>query len=381
MTPSRPARQRMSNVQQYLQQTFPPDAVIHVGAGAGIGELHEWRNVSVPIALLIDASEERLHWSEPLRETHPDWHVRGVTLAEQNAEADYFCASNPDEDGLVQPETLARLWPNLRSRETRTVAVQRLDHLLTEADLQNLSNAPNVWAIIDCFPSLGILKGAGEYIDRWTVIWVRVIVGRNDVAKSSLDQIETFLASHGFRNTLIVEGNNPAVGHALFVRDWNRVARLKTQANESILSRLDVERTALEQEKSTLTARQSSLEKQIAEITSARDTETKARTALEQEKSTLAARQDSLEKQVAELTAARDAEAGARAGLEQEKSTLAARQDSLENQVRQKELRIGQLEAELSERDARQHLLNDEITRAEAQIDLIKDVLLRESGL
>jgi hypothetical protein len=49
--------------------------------------------------------------------------------------------------------------------------------------------------------------------------------------------------------------------------------------------------------------------------------------------------------------------------------------------LKERDAKLATLEGELAERDQRQQMLNEEMVRAEAQIDLIKDVLLRESGV
>ncbi|MBE2260863.1 MAG: hypothetical protein IAE88_18560, partial [Rhodobacteraceae bacterium] len=73
------------------------------------------------------------------------------------------------------------------------------------------------------------------------------------------------------------------------------------------------------------------------------------------------------QKQIQQLTQARD-----------EQLKLATER---QKQVGEMQLRLQQVEVQNAEFVTRQALLQEEFVRAEAQIDLIKDVLLREPGL
>ena len=51
----------ISNHMQLLLKLAPPQAIIHIGAGTGNGEMHQWRHWDIPHALIIDADPNRLH--------------------------------------------------------------------------------------------------------------------------------------------------------------------------------------------------------------------------------------------------------------------------------------------------------------------------------
>ena len=324
----------ISNHMQLLLKLAPPQAIIHIGAGTGNGEMHQWRHWNIPHALIIDADPNRLYWTEPLIAANPGWHALDAVLAETEGEIDYYQASNPEEDSLISPQRLNSLWPSLRTTAQDLRPSRRLDHLLAKDCCASFTQTDPSWIFIDCLPALPILKGAGAHIDRWSALWLRVLLqptpGIDEGAV--LDSIETFLQPQGFRCIDTTESNHPAVGYAFFMRDWRAV-----------------------------------LQPQI-------ETLTQANAVLTEERLALTARWDTLEEKITALTQARN-----------EQSQLAARHQTelghMQNQLKQKDTRIAQLESDLAELNARQDLLNDEITRAEIQIDLIKDVLLREPGL
>ena len=386
-----------------LQRMAPPQAIIHIGAGAGNGEMHQWRQWDVPNVLIIDADADRLDWASPLIVNKPDWRILTAVLAETESELEYHQATNPEEDGIIAPEHLNALWPNLRATAQGLRPARRLDHILMAAG-GALEQAIPTWVFVDCLPALSILKGAGAHIDRWSVIWLRVLLRPiADIDEgAALESVEAFLQGQGFRCVDVTESNHPAIGHALFARNWHAVLQPRIETLAQTTATLTKEKSGLEErrdelqgELATLAQTRDELSKLVAEshsrieeLTQERDSHAQAtrernahidnlnrtNATLTEEKLTLTAHHEAQQAEVASLAEARD-----------EQSKLATQREAelkkLQTQLQQQTARITQFEAELPERDARQRLLNDEMTRAEAQIDLIKDLLLREPGL
>ncbi|MGZ5535994.1 MAG: hypothetical protein ACXWFP_15750, partial [Methylobacter sp.] len=161
---------------ELLRQIVPPKAVIHIGAGTGNGDMHLWRQWQVPCALILDADETRLDWAVKMATENPAWLVRSAVLAESEGEADFYNATNPAEDGLIPPEKLGGLWPNLRTSKQIRCQTQRLDNLLNDETLIALQQSSSIWTLIDCLPALPILQGAGSELDRWSILWLRVLL-------------------------------------------------------------------------------------------------------------------------------------------------------------------------------------------------------------
>jgi len=222
-----------------LRQIMPPDRVIHIGAGTGQGFMNAWQTWGVSAALIVDANEARLAWAHELQ-----WQVHSAVLAQEAKEVDFFTASNPNEDGLISPEQLVALWPNLRSTETLPVQTQTLDHLVTTVDFFTSVEKVNLWLMIDCLSSLAILKGATHTIEKASVLWLRVLLEPlNSVDAGSLQEIDAYLNDFGYRCVSVVESNHPRVGEAIFVRDWQDYVANGINEKE----RLDSENAALRQ--------------------------------------------------------------------------------------------------------------------------------------
>jgi hypothetical protein len=303
------------NQWEFLRLVAPPQVVIHIGAGSGKGELHQWRQWQVPCAVLIEADEARLDWANSSLAENPQWQTACAVLSDVNAEADFFIASNPAEDGLIAAEQLRVLWPNLSTREQQKRQVQRLDSLLQAEPYQALQQAQTVWTIIDCLTSLAILKGAGHEIEKWSVLCVRVLLKPlpEENTVGTLKDVEAYLLPYGYRCIEITESNNPAVGSALFVRDWQAVLQPKNEQLSQNNSQLVTDKSLLQLQ---LVERQAQIDaltqerEQCAQQTAARQTQleelTQAKAAVEQEKNSLVQSRDVLSNEVTILSHARD---------------------------------------------------------------------------
>lgn len=410
---------------ELLRNLAPPTTLIHVGAGNGAGIMHSWHDWQVPDVHLIDVDAMRLAWAEK-RAHIQNRQVHTAILGNNEELCFWHSTSNPDEDGLKPVAELRELWPRLREVKRTQSQCTTLDALLpVAAQAQN----GDAWIFVDCLPALAVLNGAQAWLAHTSVLGLRVLIEDlpSFTEDSTLTAIEQWLLPQGFRKLHVTESNHPALGHALFVRDWHSTlrAQIQTQEQENFRALAEQRRLASEwqqqsaqfaQAREEFAATIESLEEQIAKLTS-------GIARVSEEKVVLEASLNAAREQALVLTQARDEQAGlvqeiqnqvaelmtalneqrslteehqqqlvnvnqARATLDEENSSLRKQLQDLMVQMRasqelarEAEKKVAEMEAEVAERDARQRMLNEEISRAEAQIDLIKDILLREPGL
>ena len=318
-----------------LQKLVPPQAIIHIGAGDGYGEMHQWRQWDVSHALIIDANEDRLEWARPLITENSGWHAVSAVLSDNEGEIDYYQASNPEEDGLISPQRLSSLWPNLRTTDQSLRSSRRLDHLLIEDIGSAFVQADPIWVFVDCLPALSILKGAGEYIDHWSVLRLRVLLhpAAEIEEDAALQSIETYLQPLGFRCIEITESNHPAIGYALFARNWKTILHSRTEMLGKANAILTDEVLALVRQQEALKQEVATLSKVCEEQNALTDLRQTQINSLTQERDSYAIQ--AAEQQVqfdtlgqANIALNADAEA-----LVQEKSALAAQYEALKQEV------------------------------------------------
>lgn len=188
--------------------------------------MHLWRQWPAPeVAVLIDVDVERTHWAKALVAEQADWHLIDGTLLDQaDAEAMYYRASNPTEDGLLDPQALSPLWPNLHALGQQQRPATRLDTLLDGLDLGAKFQAPSqIWLLLDCLPAARILRGASGLLQHAAVVCARVLLEPPEGApeEATLAAVEAELLPLGYRCVQLTESNHPAVGEALFARAWD----------------------------------------------------------------------------------------------------------------------------------------------------------------
>jgi hypothetical protein len=365
------------NQWELLRLLAPPQLVIHIGAGSGKGELHQWRQWQVPNALLIEADEARLEWANSSLAENPQWDTACVVLSDVNAEADFYTASNPAEDGLIAAEQLRVLWPNLSTREQQKRQVQRLDGLLQAEPYQALQQAQTIWTIIDCLTSLTILKGAGHELEKWSVLCVRVLLKSlaEENTVGTLQDIEAYLLPYGYRCIEITESNNPVIGSALFVRDWQAVLQSKNEQLSQNNSQLVTDKLVLLQQ---LIERQAAIDAltqerdQFAQQATGRQTQlealTQAKAAVEQEKASLIQSRDALGNEVTALSQVCDQQTQLVTERQVQIETLS---HELTNNVQQ----VQQLQSQVEALSQTNTLLNQEKSAFAEQHEQLKNEL------
>jgi hypothetical protein len=222
---------------QAMRALYPPQCVVHVGIGQGMGELVEWRNwADLPRAVLIDSDDTRLVWA---RHGHPNtWRVLHTTVAPTEGKHVYYRASNPQEDGLVPPEQLKPWWPQLTTLGTDTRRAQTLDHIMqmtgtnagtdagveagTDAAQPATSDTPGHWLLLDCLPAAQLLRGASALLAHTSVVCARTSQAPTDSAAPLADTghqaLIDLLAPQGFVLLGQTETHHPALGYTIMAR-------------------------------------------------------------------------------------------------------------------------------------------------------------------
>lgn len=329
----------------HLRLLNPVTGVAHVGAGTGQDAVR-YAHWNVPVAVLIEA-EESCHDKLPaVASGLPGWSVHTALLSDQEEEKAFYLASNPNENGILSPECLTGLWRNLKTKEQRRLKATTLDNLL--AELNPYPETIN-WVVIDCLPALPIVRGAGRLLDGWDVIIARVVLDETQLQATGAAkaEVDVFLSGHGYRCIACEEERQPAVGRALYVRDW----------------------------KTSLHARLHELQRDVAIQAEARSAAEKLAAEHQKQAGTLKA-------DVAKSQASGEAE---KATWVKEKNELAQARDKAgklasdrQTQILALEQRLQLMQANCAEADTRHELLQSELTKAHAQIELIKELMLQE---
>jgi hypothetical protein len=228
----------------YLRWIAPITGVVHVGAGTGAVATRyaEWEVASV---VLVEADERFHDKLKAAVQGRPGWSAIAALVSDTGGSKDFYVATNSNESGVLSPERLASIWRNLKTKEKCSVQATTLASLLYDASRP--ADTIN-WAIIDCIPALPIVKGSGRLLDECDVLVARVVLDESYLAGEGARKVEldAFLSTRGFRCLAWEEDLQPAVGMALYVRDWKASLR-------SCMAALQAERQAqLEQFKKTV---------------------------------------------------------------------------------------------------------------------------------
>jgi len=219
----------MQNWLDCLRSLQPAKGVLHVGAGQGsaVALYADW---GITNAVFVDAEKNVQPKLAKLLQSYPDWSHHAALLSDQEGEKAFYLASNPNENGIFPPESLTGLWRNLKTREKRL-----LNAITLESFLENLAIDPQClnWLVVDCLPALPVIQGAGKFLDDWDIILARVILDTEQLPNkgASKAELDELLTTQGFRCIAYQEELQPAIGNALYARDWKALLLTRLAGN------------------------------------------------------------------------------------------------------------------------------------------------------
>jgi hypothetical protein len=382
---------------EHLRILFPPAGAVLVGAGAGTGDwvqlLAQWNAANVT---LIEADDTQFQYLQ--RSTAREgWHLCKQVIARETETVTFHQASNAAESGLLEPETLRNLWPNLK-----TVQKQPRE-AISLADLLQDESASANWLLVDCLPALLVIQGAGS-LPNVDVIAARVLIEeqeRPDLA--SLSVLQDALVEHGFQLLSTQSSRHPAIGHALFVRDvqaelrklrteqadeknkHQREAEQRTQLAETAIARQTAESAAqleaARQAQAAAEKRASECQKHVEQLMLAKSQVDKVAA----EKTSL------LERALSQVDVLSAEKEKVKKLLEEQMTLLAEHQgqrklavirateiESLRQIADDSKKHAQRLESERNDAQKREEFLKESLIKAGGQIELIKELLLRD---
>lgn len=321
---------------QFLRFTLPPAGVLLVGAGTGTDSIVEllgqWdqRNVT-----LIEGDEAQyLHLQRNLQH-HDKWQLRNLLLVPSAEKATFYRASNPAESGLIEPEQLQSLWPNLHTN-------QRCSELpaVTLADLLSEIDPGINWLILDCMPTGELLRRTGDKLDQIDLLVLRIPFDESlfTILGDGHKKIQVWLEEKGFRFLVAQPERHPALARVLYVRDSRQQSAVCLEQQGRI---------------EYLTKAKDELEISVSMLTHARDEQMR------------------VAEQVREQL---DVLMQTNGQLEQENTVLL-------DKINKKNAQLQQQKMGCEEVAQRQQLMQEELNKAETQMDLIRELLLQGSGL
>ncbi len=294
-----------------------PTRIVHVGIGDGKGESSVWTDWPLTKALAIEVEPITIAVLNTNSQFKALIDVQSQLIAETEGSVAYFVASNPSENGLIDPSLLRMVWPSLTlSHQTQRDATT-LDR--AAADILNVStdhNAEPLWLIIDALPGVRILNGGAKLLEASSLVCVRALAEagfHGEPAGADVAAVDRLLEEKGFNRVIYLPDLNPKIGHAIYARkkSLDVISPAEIEALQAKLDATSQERDAAQANAEALTVK------------------------------------------------------------------LKTKETALETELGQ----VQRLRSENQELIHRQQLMNDELMKAEGQISLIKDLLLREQGI
>lgn len=238
----------------HLQVLLPPAHVILIGAGNGKGTWVQWLQTKVVPSTLIEADSQQF---EALQRLLAAGNSQQMTLlnsaiAPEEGPVEFFTASLAAESGLLRPESLRHLWPNLYTVAAEPVQAAALAPLLQAERGQK-------WLILDCLPAATLLVSAQVMLPQVDVVLARGLLTQDKAQQFvGCSLVELAQALPGFIQLALQSSRHPDIAYVLFARDYRSSSQWASQA-------LDTETKARQAAQQAQSALKAQLEQAQAE--------------------------------------------------------------------------------------------------------------------
>jgi hypothetical protein len=230
--------------------------VVVIGAGTGRGHWVQWlmqrdcKNV-----VLIEGEDASFAALLTTTASREGWLRRQEVVADRADSHRFHTLSVSTESGLLPPEALQTLWPNLTVREVKQKAAVTLSEVLALRDAQ-----PANWLVIDCWPALPLLRTLDEAaLLALDVVVLRTWLGATPHSLLGQQDLNAELEMLGFKQLVTTSGRHPEIGHTLMWRARPVTESSVTPNSPDIIQRADGPMAALDPANDVLGANRANL--------------------------------------------------------------------------------------------------------------------------
>jgi hypothetical protein len=225
-----------------LSHLYPVEHLTVVGAGMGSSPLLHWaseQNVTRADLIEGDAGQvEKLgaRW----KTRHPDWQCHQMVIHPGYEGSTFYLASHAGESGLIHPESLQALWPNLHCRDEQPCELHSLAEWSAERWAEQSGAQRGRWLSIGFFCDAEILAQCQQAFAATDVLFLRVALQPALPEGLTAPAWRAALKEAGFRIVHRESEHHPGIERWLCVRDHQQLA-------QSLQGELDETRHKLEQ--------------------------------------------------------------------------------------------------------------------------------------
>ncbi|WP_404463355.1 hypothetical protein LG331_11890 [Vreelandella aquamarina] len=168
-----------------------------LGAGSGQSEVLRWAEEhAIKKVSLVEASQKQFKLlSATWQAAQPQWQLHNMVLdAGFNKTDAFYIASNIAESGLMAPETLTYLWPNITEKESQPCEP------VTLAEWAKMHwQSSGQWLFIDYFCDASLLTAHADVFQAVDVLGVRISTQKGGPEAITAAKWESALKQAGFR--------------------------------------------------------------------------------------------------------------------------------------------------------------------------------------
>ncbi|UOO81740.1 class I SAM-dependent methyltransferase [Uruburuella testudinis] len=226
---------------QWLTQLailFPIKHVLLIGASSGACEWLGWlQQQTIPHVTLIETNPG----DHPILQTETnipsDWTIYNQLIAEHTGTTTFYHASLSSESGLIAPEKLTAIWPNIQTTQQQNLAALSLQDFTLKQDLQ-----PEL-LIINCFGAQSLLQHTTDLLQHTNIIIAKTSLDIENLPEADLTALAEYLHAQNFKLIATESGRHPKVAYAIFVKDHAKLNRITFRKYQSATQQNQAQQT------------------------------------------------------------------------------------------------------------------------------------------
>ncbi|NOG31620.1 hypothetical protein HLB35_07285 [Halomonas sp. TBZ9] len=246
-----------------LGRVLPLSQLTVFGAGKGKSTAIEWAAANgVKNVCLIEGNKDQYeHLVAVWQALHPEWQLHNqVMQASANQANTFYTASLPAESGVLAPDALNVLWPNISETQRQPCEPKSLSSWAATH-----WKSAGQWVFIDYFCEADLLNACQDAFKNVDVLMIRVSTAEQSPKALSAKAWTTALEKTGFSVVHRKEERHPHIEHWLCIRSPSEERRILKQQLEEIYQQDKQQAQQQLEDKQAQLTRQQAQFKQLSE--------------------------------------------------------------------------------------------------------------------
>ena len=221
---------------QWLTQLailFPIKQALLLGTERGACDWISWlQQQAIPRINLIEADTEAAGSLKTETGNRSGWETHYDLIAEQTGSATFYHTNLSSENGLIPPQKLTAIWPNIETIQQQTRSALSLQDFARQNNLH-----PDL-LIINYLGAHALLQNADNVLENANIIIAKASQNIESLPEADISLLTEYLQTQNFKLIETESGRHPHILYAVFFKDHVRLNQSQQQKTQELKQQL-----------------------------------------------------------------------------------------------------------------------------------------------